>query len=109
MSRRRPYVGEGADGCLRSAEVDRSEADGMDRTLDSYALRLESAAAWEEQAIAEALEVEVLALHYLEAWVVAGPEPAHARCACGERVRVGGHRQHLADVIAAWFSGRGAR
>lgn len=103
MNRRRPYVGEGADGCLRSADIDRSEADGIrGEDRERIVELLGSASRWEEQAIAEALEVEVLALHRASTrYGVA--------CTCGAVPKSGGHQQHLADVIAAWFSGRGAR
>lgn len=30
VSQHRPYVGEGADGCYRSAQIDREEADTLD-------------------------------------------------------------------------------
>lgn len=56
-SDRIPYVGEGADGARRSAEIDRNEAD----TLDPGEARdacLASAAAWDAQA--ERLEEETL-------------------------------------------------
>jgi hypothetical protein len=47
---RRPYVGEGVDGCHRSAQIDREEADTLDvldvRRDELYA----SAQAWERQA-----------------------------------------------------------
>lgn len=47
---RSPYVGEGSDGCYRSAQVDREEAD----TLAALDLRRDqlyaSAEAWERQA-----------------------------------------------------------
>jgi hypothetical protein len=47
---RLPYVGEGSDGCYRSATIDREEAD----TLDALDLRRDqlyaSADAWERQA-----------------------------------------------------------
>lgn len=46
---RDPYVGEGADGCRRSAEIDRSEADGLPRGDDRDA-RLRSADQWDWQA-----------------------------------------------------------
>lgn len=50
MSDRTPYVGEGADGCRRSAIIDREEID----TLDPFDARVqtlaESAQRWDEQA-----------------------------------------------------------
>ena len=50
MSDRTPYVGEGADGCRRSAIIDREEID----TLDPFDPRVqglaESAQRWDEQA-----------------------------------------------------------
>lgn len=46
-----PYVGEGADGCRRSAEIDRTEAEGMHSDwTDRIAACLASAEAWELQA-----------------------------------------------------------
>lgn len=50
---RRPYVGEGADGCRRSARIDREEAD-VAGDEDRRATLLESAERWE----AQALEIE---------------------------------------------------
>lgn len=50
IEHRRPYVGEGPEGCLRSANIDRSEADGFDRDDPRRAAALESAARWEAQA-----------------------------------------------------------
>lgn len=47
---REPYVGDGADGCRRSAEIDRTEAEGYDRDDARVEERLASAAAWEAQA-----------------------------------------------------------
>jgi len=47
---REPYVGDGADGCRRSAQIDREEADGYDHDDDRRAAALVSAAAWELQA-----------------------------------------------------------
>ena len=50
VSQRRPYVGEGADGCSRSAQIDREEADTLD-ALDTRRDELYiSAEAWERQA-----------------------------------------------------------
>lgn len=48
---RRPYVGEGADGARRSAEIDRSEADGFDRDDPWRDERLASAEQWDAQAV----------------------------------------------------------
>lgn len=48
--RRRPYVGDGIDGALRSAEIDRSEADTYPSGSEEKARCLASAEAWEEQA-----------------------------------------------------------
>lgn len=47
---REPYVGTGADGARRSAEIDRSEADGYDRGDPRINERLMSAERWELQA-----------------------------------------------------------
>lgn len=48
---RRPYVGEGADGARRSAQIDREEAEGMHPDWsDRIAACLASAEAWELQA-----------------------------------------------------------
>lgn len=44
-----PYVGDGADGARRSAQIDREEADGMDPGEDRDA-RLASADRWDAQA-----------------------------------------------------------
>lgn len=47
---RTPYVGEGIDGALRSAEIDRSEADGFPTGSQERERCLASAKAWEKQA-----------------------------------------------------------
>lgn len=47
---REPYVGEGADGCYRSAQIDREEADGLNLDDPRHAERLASAEKWEQQA-----------------------------------------------------------
>lgn len=47
---RRPYVGEGADGARRSAEIDRNEADTYDRDDERRDAALASAERWEAQA-----------------------------------------------------------
>lgn len=47
---RRPYVGEGADGCRRSAQIDREEADILDVADSRRAYLHGSAEAWEAQA-----------------------------------------------------------
>lgn len=47
---RNPYVGDGADGARRSAQIDREEADGLDRDDPRYDEVLASAARWDEQA-----------------------------------------------------------
>jgi hypothetical protein len=47
---REPYVGEGIDGCLRSAQIDREEADCLDLNDPRYAEVIASAASWERQA-----------------------------------------------------------
>lgn len=52
---REPYVGEGADGCYRSAQIDREEADGLDRSDPRHDEVLASAEAWEQQAAQVAL------------------------------------------------------
>lgn len=45
-----PYVGHGTDGCLRSAQIDREEADCYDLDDPRVGRCLESAIAWEDQA-----------------------------------------------------------
>lgn len=50
MKHRNPYVGEGADGARRSAEIDRTEADGLDVADPRYSELQASAEAWETQA-----------------------------------------------------------
>lgn len=45
-----PYVGEGADGCRRSAEIDRNEADTVDSSDPRKDYLLGSAARWIQQA-----------------------------------------------------------
>lgn len=60
MSRRVPYVGHGAEGCRRSAEIDRAELDAMPTgphqpgwtscTPGQRALRQASAEAWDQLA-----------------------------------------------------------
>jgi hypothetical protein len=47
---REPYVGEGIDGCLRSAQIDREEADCLDRSDPRYSEVIASAERWEQQA-----------------------------------------------------------
>jgi hypothetical protein len=49
MEHRTPYVGEGADGARRSAEIDRNEADTLDPG-DRRDEVLLSAERWDEQA-----------------------------------------------------------
>jgi hypothetical protein len=51
---RHPYVGDGADGARRSAQIDRKEAATLDAEDPRRATLLESAARWEQQA--EAIE-----------------------------------------------------
>jgi hypothetical protein len=48
--KRWPYVGEGADGARRSAQIDREEADTLDSSDPRRDELLLSAAAWELQA-----------------------------------------------------------
>lgn len=50
---REPYVGEGADGCYRSAQIDREEADCLDPSDPRHAEALASAERWEQQALLE--------------------------------------------------------
>jgi hypothetical protein len=50
MQDRRPYVGEGADGCRRSAEIDRSELDTLDPDDPRVPYLRESAAEWDRLA-----------------------------------------------------------
>lgn len=47
---REPYVGEGVDGCMRSAQIDREEADRLDLDDPRYAEVIASAERWEHQA-----------------------------------------------------------
>jgi hypothetical protein len=47
---RDPYVGVGADGARRSAEIDRSEADALPGGSDRWQDCMSSALAWERQA-----------------------------------------------------------
>jgi hypothetical protein len=47
---RDPYVGEDIDGCLRSAQIDRDEADCLDLRDPRHAEALASAERWEQQA-----------------------------------------------------------
>lgn len=48
---RNPYVGAGADGARRSAEIDRTEADGLDRDDPRRDEVLASAERWDQQAV----------------------------------------------------------
>jgi hypothetical protein len=48
--RRDPYVGEGVDGALRSATIDRDELDTLDLGDPRRATLLDSIARWERQA-----------------------------------------------------------
>jgi hypothetical protein len=69
--KRQPYVGTGADGCQRSAEIDRNEIDTLptgphqegwsEATEERRSALLASAARWEEQARLEALEERFVA------------------------------------------------
>lgn len=106
MKRRTPYVGEGADGCRRSAQIDRDEVLGLARDDERALSLLTSAAMWDEQALAHDL-APILEAHYLEGWVSNHGRAIVARCACGHETRPGGHREHLADVLAAWMIGAG--
>lgn len=45
-----PYVGQGVDGCLRSAQIDREEADTYDLADPRLSRCLDSALGWEDQA-----------------------------------------------------------
>lgn len=47
---RHPYVGEGADGARRSAQIDREESHTLDRSNPRVELLEESAQRWERQA-----------------------------------------------------------
>ncbi len=47
---REPYVGGGIDGALRSAQIDREEADTLDNAHPRYRPLLDSAERWEQQA-----------------------------------------------------------
>lgn len=58
---RLPYVGEGADGCRRSAAIDLSEAEGMDLDDPRRDHVLLSALAWQQQAELEDLRARAAA------------------------------------------------
>ncbi len=45
-----PYVGDGADGARRSAQIDLEEADGLDQHDPRRDALLASAARWDQQA-----------------------------------------------------------
>lgn len=45
-----PYVGQGPDGCRQSAQIDREEADTLDRDDPRRDELLASAERWERQA-----------------------------------------------------------
>jgi hypothetical protein len=47
---RDPYVGEGADGARRSAQIDREEADQLEPGTTQYDYVLASAERWDQQA-----------------------------------------------------------
>lgn len=47
---RNPYVGDGVDGCLRSAQIDQEEADLLDLADPRRAYLHDSAEAWQAQA-----------------------------------------------------------
>lgn len=53
-----PYVGEGVDGCRRSAQIDREEADGLDLRDPRRVELLASAESWEQRAALLAHNVE---------------------------------------------------
>jgi len=63
-----PYVGEGADGGRRSAQIDREEATTLDADDPRRAMLLESTARWEQQV--EAIERQ-------RAWTSPAPRPDH--------------------------------
>lgn len=50
MKDRIPYVGDGADGCRRSAQIDREEADGLMMNSERWQELQDSARRWEAQA-----------------------------------------------------------
>lgn len=80
---RDPYVGAGADGARRSAQIDREEADCLDRGTPRYDMLLSSAAAWDRQAdeldAADPAEPGVM-----EAWMADGShDPADCQGSCG--------------------------
>ena len=56
---RRPYVGEGADGCRRSAQIDREEAEQLMPGTERHDELLASAEGWEWQARAIELQDEL--------------------------------------------------
>lgn len=48
--RREPYVGVGKDGCLRSAEIDRTEKDGLVAQDEMHDFLNDSIRRWKKQA-----------------------------------------------------------
>jgi hypothetical protein len=50
FARREPYVGVGKDGCLRSAEIDRTEKDGLYPEDAMHDYLDDSIRRWEKQA-----------------------------------------------------------
>lgn len=50
MLERTPYVGEGADGCRRSAQIDREEAELLPEGDGRFKWLIASVVAWEQQA-----------------------------------------------------------
>jgi hypothetical protein len=71
---REPYVGEGADGARRSAQIDREEADTLDRRSELLLVLLDSANRWDRQAE----EMEAKAGSYVVVHALIGPEAGAA-------------------------------
>jgi putative phage-type endonuclease len=69
-----PYVGDGPDGCRRSAEIDRTEADGLDLLDPRIDELLASADRWE----AQALDLEAQAIVRVHGGPATGDTAAHA-------------------------------
>jgi hypothetical protein len=76
---RHPYVGEGVDGARRSAEIDRTEADGLDQLDPRRELLLSSSRAWQLQAVD---------LLVAEGWTVNGAF-AHVEGTCDRAICCG--------------------
>lgn len=105
---RTPYVGAGRDGCLRSAQIDREEADGLDRSDPRYDDLLVSAERWEAQAREIRLRCPSNHAEFAEAVAAYEDEvrqrigsSAYAESAAAERRQLGGKLRNelLADAL----------